>query len=212
MANVTRYTVKLVKEDCKRYEVDNPINTITKAVKLLNNVYDFEHLPNEMFVMLALDAKKKIIGTFIISQGVINATLVSPRDIYQRAFLANAQSIIVAHNHPSGNPEPSKEDKVLTKNIVDAGNVMGVEVCDSLIICGEDNYYSFLAEGLIWKMKKEQIKKAAALVIQKPQNIKIFYLLLLYHEGVKNGKIFNKLHNEISWKGWSYSKKRRRGL
>lgn len=149
MANVTRYTVRLVKEECKRYEVDNPINTITKAVKLLNDVYDFEHLPNEMFVMLALDTKKKIIGTFIISQGVINATLVSPRDIYQRAFLANAQSIIVAHNHPSGNPEPSNDDIRLTKAIVDAGKIMGVDVCDSLIICGKENYYSFLEEGLL---------------------------------------------------------------
>ena len=190
MTDISRYTVKLVKEECKEYEIDNPINNVGKAAWLLNAIYDFEHLTTEMFVMLALDTKKKIIGTFIISQGIIDATLVSPRDIFQRAFLSNAKSIIVAHNHPSGNIEPSKEDKVLTKNIVDAGKVMGVEVCDSLIICGEDNYYSFLAEGLIWEMKKEQIKKAAALVIQKPKNIKIFYLLLLYHEGVKNGKIY----------------------
>ena len=155
MANVTRYTVRLVKEECKRYEVDNPINTITKAVKLLNDVYELEYLPSEMFVMLALDVKKKIIGTFIISQGVINAILVSPRDIYQRALMVNAHSIIVAHNHPSGNPKPSKEDKVLTKKIVDAGKVMGVEVCDSLIICGEEIYYSFLEEGLLdWNIKQ----------------------------------------------------------
>lgn len=149
MKEITRYTVKLVKEECKRYEVENPVRSVTSAVNLLNKVFDFEHLTTEMFVMLALDTRKKIIGTFIISQGVINSALVSPRDIYQRAFLSNAHSIIVAHNHPSGNTEPSQEDKILTKTIVDAGKIMGVDVCDSLIICGENNYYSFLAEGLI---------------------------------------------------------------
>lgn len=148
MKQITRYTVRLVKEECKRYEVENPVRSVTSAVNLLNRVFDFEDLPTEMLVMLALDVKKKVIGTFVISQGTINMTPVSPRDVFQKAFLANAHSIIIAHNHPSGDPEPSKQDISFTKNLMEAGKIMDIQICDSIIL-GHDSYYSFLEDGLI---------------------------------------------------------------
>lgn len=148
MKEITRYTVKLVKEECKRYEVENPVRSVTSAVNLLNRVFDFEKLPTEMLVMVALDVKKKVIGTFVISQGTINMTPVSPRDVFQKAFLANAHSIIVAHNHPSGDPEPSKQDIAFTKDLMEAGKIMDIQICDSIIL-GHNSYYSFLEDGLI---------------------------------------------------------------
>lgn len=148
MKEITRYTVKLVKEECKRYEVENPVRSVTSAVNLLNKVFDFEDLPTEMLVIVALDVKKKVIGTFVISQGTINMTLVSPREIFQKALLANAHSIIVAHNHPSGDPAPSKQDIAFTKDLIQAGKIMEMQICDSIIL-GHDSYYSFLEDGLI---------------------------------------------------------------
>lgn len=148
MKVITRYTVRLVKEECKRYEVENPVRSVTSAVNLLNKVFDFENLPTETLVMVALDVKKKVIGTFVISQGTINMTPVSPREVFQKAFLANAHSIIVAHNHPSGDPEPSKQDIAFTRDLMEAGKIMGVQICDSIIL-GHNSYYSFLEDGLI---------------------------------------------------------------
>lgn len=148
MKIVTRYTVRLVKEECKRYEVENPVTSVDSAVNFLNRVFEFEELPTEMLVMVALDVKKKVIGTFVISQGTINMTPVSPREVFQKAFLANAHSIIVAHNHPSGDPEPSKQDITFTKNLMQAGKIMDIQICDSIIL-GHNSYYSFLEDGLI---------------------------------------------------------------
>lgn len=148
MKEITRYTVKLVKEECKRYEVENPVRSVTSAVNLLNKVFNFEDLPTEMLVIVALDVKKKVIGTFVISQGTIDMTLVSPREIFQKALLVNAHSIIVAHNHPSGDPAPSKQDIAFTKDLIQAGKIMEMQICDSIIL-GHDSYYSFLEDGLI---------------------------------------------------------------
>lgn len=168
MINVTRYSVRLVKEDCKRYELSKIIDSVDKAAEFVNEVFDMENLTNEIFVMVALDIKKKVIGAFKISEGTINMTAVSSRDVYQRALLANAHSIIVAHNHPSGDVNPSREDRTVTMNLKEAGMVMQIELNDSLIIGEDGKYYSFLEAERLWeveKMKKylEEIKNTNTL-------------------------------------------------
>lgn len=102
-------------------------------------------LPEEYMYMFCLNTKNKITGVFEISHGSANCSIVRPREIFQKALLANAISIILMHNHPSGDPKPSKEDLDVTKRIIDAGKIVGVEVLDHIII--GDTYVSMLEKG-----------------------------------------------------------------
>ena len=99
-------------------------------------------------MMLALDTKNKVIGIFEISRGSLNASIIHPRDIFQRAILVNAASVILAHNHPSGDPTPSPEDIALTKKLVDAGKVMDITVLDHVIV-GECSFVSLKEQGAL---------------------------------------------------------------
>ena len=97
-------------------------------------------------MMLALDTKNKVIGIFEISRGSLNASIIHPRDIFQRAILVNAASVILVHNHPSGDPTPSPEDIALTKKLVEAGRVMDITVLDHVIV-GEERFVSLKEQG-----------------------------------------------------------------
>lgn len=102
----------------------------------------------ETAMMLALDTKNKVIGIFEISRGSLNASIIHPRDIFQRAILVNAASVILVHNHPSGDPTPSPEDVALTKRLVEAGRVMDITVLDHVIV-GEGSFVSLKEQGEI---------------------------------------------------------------
>lgn len=102
----------------------------------------------EKFRVLLLNASNKIIREVIISEGSLTASIVHPREVFKIAVSASAASIILMHNHPSGNPRPSREDIELTKQIVEAGEIMDIKVLDHMIIAGS-NFTSFVKEGLI---------------------------------------------------------------
>lgn len=148
MEDIKKYTVKLVKEQEMEYK-GGKVTSSKKASKLINKIFNMDSQPSEIFVMLALDVQKKPTGCFLISQGTINSTISSPRDIFQRALLVNAHSIIVAHNHPSGEVEPSPEDIRITQRLTEAGKLMEIELIDHLIIGEEGKYYSFLENGVL---------------------------------------------------------------
>ena len=103
--------------------------------------------PEEYMYMICMNTKNKIIGVFEISHGSVNSSIVSPREVFQKALLANAVSIIVMHNHPSGDPTPSREDVEVTKRLVEAGKIVGVEVLDHIII--GDQYSSLKEKGYL---------------------------------------------------------------
>lgn len=103
------------------------------------NVYSTE--TREIFCCILLDTKNKPISNEIISIGTLNATLVHPREVFRRAIHAGANSIIVAHNHPSGDPMPSDEDIKLTKRLVDSGKIIGIEILDHIVV-GNQKYIS----------------------------------------------------------------------
>jgi DNA repair protein RadC len=105
-------------------------------------------LPNEEFWILILNRANKLISKEPISKGGINATLVDARMIFKPAILQNASSIILAHNHPSGNLKPSNDDIKLTEKLKDAGKLLDISVVDHLIIA-DNNYFSFADEGLL---------------------------------------------------------------
>lgn len=96
----------------------------------------------EKFYSILLDAKNKVIGVDMVSQGTLGSSPVHPREVYKSALLASAASVIFVHSHPSGDPEPSVGDREITKQLYQAGELLGIEVLDHVII-GSDGYYSF---------------------------------------------------------------------
>jgi DNA repair protein RadC len=103
-------------------------------------------LPYEEFWIILLNKANKVIRTCNISEGGISGTVVDPKKIFKIALDHHASSIILGHNHPSGNLQPSEADQKITKKIRDAGNMLDVAVLDHIII-GDDRYYSFADEG-----------------------------------------------------------------
>ena len=140
-----RYRVTLVREGSVSNN-NNHIRTPEDVVNILSADYDVAVV--EMAQMLALDTKNKIIGIFVISTGSLNASIIHPRDIFQRAILSNAASVILAHNHPSGDPTPSSEDIELTNKLVQVGKMMDLPILDHVVI-GDGKFVSLKERGII---------------------------------------------------------------
>lgn len=105
-------------------------------------------LEQEHFRVMTLNTKKEINFIREISKGTINMTIVHAREVFRAAISDNAHSIILLHNHPTGDPSPSKEDIGLTKNLMEASKIIGIDILDHIII-GDNRYFSFLEEGLL---------------------------------------------------------------
>lgn len=137
---------------------------VYKPLKLSNpaEVYNaFKKLATsdkERFYSILLDAKNKVIGVDMVSQGSLNSSQVHPREVYKSALLSSAASIIFVHSHPSGDPEPSISDKEITKQLKEAGDLLGIEVLDHVII-GRDEYYSFADKDEICAEKLNSLMK-----------------------------------------------------
>ena len=97
----------------------------------------------EQFVVILLNSKNKVIGTEVVSEGSLSSSIVHPREVFAPAMLHHAAAIMVAHNHPSGDPKPSLEDEEITRMLSRSGKVLGIPMIDHVII-GDGNYYSFL--------------------------------------------------------------------
>ena len=104
------------------------------------------HQYQELFVAVFLSAKHQILDIVEISRGTLTSSLVHPREVYRPAIKNAAASIIVAHNHPSGDPKPSKEDRALTTRLCRCGHELGIQLLDHLIV-GDHRYISFADEG-----------------------------------------------------------------
>ncbi len=102
----------------------------------------------EYFKIILLSTKNQVISAETVSIGSLNSSIVHPREIFNIAIKRGCASIILVHNHPSGDPTPSKEDTEVTNRLVEAGNIIGIEVIDHIII-GEGKYYSFREGGII---------------------------------------------------------------
>ena len=139
------YKVTLVKESFQ----PSPIN----VVKRPSDVYDIakqylQGLDREHFVVLMLDVKNKILGIHTVSIGILSSCPVHPREVFKAAIVVGASSIILLHNHPSGDPTPSTQDISLTKRLMEIGELMGIELLDHLVI-GTDGYISMREEKFI---------------------------------------------------------------
>ena len=115
---------------------ENSVETV--QIRTPEDVYQYteplRHLAEEHFVSYHLDCQMRMIGCHVVSHGSLTASIVHPREVYKCAILSNANSIIVAHNHPSGSLTPSDEDIAATSQLIQAGRLMGIEILDHLIV------------------------------------------------------------------------------
>jgi len=119
---------------------------IDKPNKIIPYLEGYANEKQEYFLVVTLGTSLKIIDVHEICKGLLDKSLVHPREVFRAALIDSAKSIIIAHNHPSGNNTPSYEDVEVTKMMKAAGKVMGISVLDHVIISG-NGYYSFQEQG-----------------------------------------------------------------
>lgn len=138
--------ISLVSEDVAQ-EYAGACDTPAKALEILRPLIGGK--TREHLAVILLDARSNVLGVMVVSIGTLSASLVHPREVFQPAILANAAAIIVAHNHPSSDPSPSKEDKETTRRLVKAGELLGIPLLDHVIIGGPDSSFSFKEAGIL---------------------------------------------------------------
>lgn len=132
---VSIVSLKMVRESTILYP-DRSIRSPEDAAKLLRPL--LQDADREHFLVVCLDTKNQVNSITTCHVGTLNASVVHPREVFKTAVLGNAASILVAHNHPSGSAAPSQEDISVTKRISEAGEVLGIELLDHLIIAGDE--------------------------------------------------------------------------
>ncbi|MBS4015527.1 MAG: DNA repair protein RadC [Candidatus Latescibacteria bacterium] len=133
---------ELAPEEFKDCNIDNP----KTAIELLRT--ELKEYKKEHFKLIMLNSRNKVIDIADISTGTLNASLVHPREVFEAAIKHHSASVILVHNHPSGDPEPSDDDLKITKKLVESGKILSIDVVDHIII-GKDGYYSFKEKKLI---------------------------------------------------------------
>lgn len=148
-----KYSVALIRESRLSYPLDEQLGHSAHAARVLwsqLNTTDREHC-----VLLFLDQKHRINGYHTLSIGSHKAGIVSPRMVFKLALVSEAAALIIGHNHPSGDPTPSSEDRVITHRLVEAGKLLDVPVLDHVIVgSGTENlrYFSFADAGILEKV------------------------------------------------------------
>ena len=137
----------LAQRMARECQLESPLlDTPGRVADLLreeNRLYDVER-----FQVLLLNTRRRLIRVERLSQGTLDTVLVHPRDVFTRAIAANASALILAHNHPSGDPAPSQEDLHITRRLVETGKIVGIRALDHVII-GDCRYFSFADQGLL---------------------------------------------------------------
>ena len=153
MKQINVFTVKYVKEKGARYTANEAMSTPEKVFGAMQDLFNLSEAAEEYFYIVCLDTKNKISSVSEVSHGSLNSSSVSPREVFKRALVANAMSIILVHNHPSGDTRPSPEDETVTKKLKECGKLMGIPVVDHIIIANHiilgSYYYSFAQEGIL---------------------------------------------------------------
>lgn len=145
--SIPRYSIKLVKESALQYS-NQKMSSALYVVKLLQEI-GLQDKAGEEFHVLYLNVKNQVIGMEMVSRGTLTASLVHPREVFKGALLANAHALILAHNHPSGNVEPSTADKQITGILEKAGVILDVKILDHVIIVQGGDYFSFRDHSLL---------------------------------------------------------------
>ena len=144
MYRIPIYQVKLVR-DGSQPSARKKIDCADTAARILQKY--LEGADREHFVVLLLDTQNQVIGIHTVTVGTLDASLVHPREVFKTTILANAASVLLAHNHPSGDPTPSAEDLMVTRQLSEAGITVGIEVLDHVVVGDPERYYSFREAG-----------------------------------------------------------------
>ena len=139
------YSLRVVRESSQKAET-RKIRSPRDAANIFREYIG--HADREHFVLMMLDTKNQVVGLHTVSIGDLSSSIVHPREVFKVAVLTGAASIIVAHNHPSGDTAPSPEDIAVTRRLSDAGELLGIEVLDHVIIGGEIAFVSLKEKGL----------------------------------------------------------------
>lgn len=145
--NINKYDLRfdsdrvgqLVREKTFAYDFDScRVDSPEKVAKLIEFIFDGSKLTQEHFWLIALNGARGVAGVFTVSVGTLMSSLVHPREIFSRAILAGAASIIVAHNHPSGTLDVSEQDREVTQRLRQAGDILGIRLDDHIIVADGD--------------------------------------------------------------------------
>jgi DNA repair protein RadC len=128
--------------DLVPFDIKNP-EAVVKAIRA-----SVQDKAKEHFKLILLNSRNRVIAISTISIGTLTTSLVHPREVFKEAIMHSAASVVLAHNHPSGDPDPSEDDLKITKKLVESGKILGIEVIDHIII-GKIAHYSFREKGLI---------------------------------------------------------------
>lgn len=146
---LTEYSIELSEENLpvmvKERTYDFSAGSLTEPAdmeKIFKQCFRLDRKAEEIVAMVSLNTKLQPICLFEVSHGIIDASLLSPREVFQRALLSGAHSIVLAHNHPSGNCAPSENDKLIAEKLLQAAALFQMQLVDFLIIAKND-YYSF---------------------------------------------------------------------
>jgi DNA repair protein RadC len=131
LSTIPRYRIALVREDHAPQWDTTPIHSPHHIAPLLRSLFD--GLDREQVIVCCLDTTHRPIGISLVSVGTLNESLVHPREVFKPAILLNASAIILAHNHPSGDPTPSTEDRRITERLTKAGTLLGITLLDHLV-------------------------------------------------------------------------------
>jgi len=138
-------TLKVVRESSLLYK-PRKIQGPEDAFELVRNF--LEDADREMFTVIYLNTKNEPTAIHTVSVGTLNSSLVHPREVFKAAVMVNAASLILAHNHPSNDVQPSREDIEITRKLVDAGNILGVQVLDHIVV-GSGRFRSMKNAGIL---------------------------------------------------------------
>lgn len=135
----------------KEKSIEHTTKVITcpeDAWEILRDIFHADMQSEEHVYLISLSTRKHVLGVFDVAHGQVAGCMITPREIFLRAIVSGAVSIIMAHNHPSGYPEPSEDDNAFVERVKNAGEVLNIPLDDSIII-GDNMYYSYHGSGLL---------------------------------------------------------------
>lgn len=148
MRKYKRYETILRPCGVRESEVDYEISCASELYDFADRVIGMGNFPEERFYVVYLNAKGRVVGFEEVAKGGISTCPVEPQQVFRGAILKGVPTIALLHNHPSGVPEPSSQDKVLTETLTKAGDLLRIRVLDH-IVCGDNDYFSFTGAGLL---------------------------------------------------------------
>ena len=159
---IDKISIRLVKDSS--LDINFPLNSADKIAEVIGD--ELRDMDREVFCVIHMKNDFTVASYTFASIGAIDRTIVSPREIFKGAILSNAASLVVMHNHPSGNIEPSDQDVFTTKRLNEACNLMGIPLMDHIIVgAGNSEYYSFAEHELV--VNDKNIKPSMAAEMKK---------------------------------------------